>query len=54
MVNNVAQPGLAFSVTTNVHVEVVDKAHNEIRQVLDVHNKASRNMIKGLLRFELK
>lgn len=51
MVNNVAQPGLAFSVTTNVHVEVVDKAHNEIRQVLDVHNKASRNMIKGLLRF---
>lgn len=49
--HNNCDSGMEFSVFNNVHIEVVDKGRNEIRKSLDIHNKASRNMVKGLLRF---
>lgn len=42
--------GLEFVMDCNVHIEVTD-AQKVIRQQVDVHNKATKKLIDGLLKF---
>ena len=48
---NVSQTDMAFTILNNVHVTVYDSKRSIIRQEYETHNKASRNMITGILRF---
>ena len=40
-----------FGIMNNVYIEVVDTDTNNVRQNIEVHNKATRGMVKGILRF---
>jgi hypothetical protein len=42
---------MAFTILNNVHVTVYDSKRSIIRQEYETHNKASRNMITGILCF---
>lgn len=42
---------MCFSITNNVHAIVYDKKRSQIKKEIKVHNKASRNMVSGILRF---
>lgn len=44
------KPSMEFVVDTNVHVEVLSP-QNVIRQTIDKHNKATKQLVSGLLRF---
>lgn len=44
------RPGLEFVVDSNVHIEVVSP-QKVIKQTVDRHNKATKRMVEGLLRF---
>ena len=50
--HTVKQPGSEFIVDSNVHIEVVSPQH-VIRQTVDKHNKATKRLVTGLLRFAL-
>ena len=42
---------LAFAVTNNVYIDVIDEKRHIRRKRLEVHNKATRQMVTGILRF---
>lgn len=42
---------LCFGVTNNVEITIMNSDTNEIRKNIKIHNKASRRMVTGLLRF---
>lgn len=42
--------GLEFAVDSNVHIEIISP-QNVIRQTIDKHNKATKRLVSGILRF---
>ena len=42
---------MGFKLISNVEIQVVDRKRNIIRQTIKKHNKATRSMITGLIRF---
>lgn len=42
---------MTFTVLNNVHITVYDKKRDIVRKEYETHNKVSRNMVKGILRF---
>lgn len=42
---------LSFSLANNVRITVIDKKRHIITKEVKVHNKATRNMVAGILRF---
>jgi hypothetical protein len=42
---------LGFAVTNNVYIDVVNKKTNVVSQHVEKHNKATRQMVTGILRF---
>lgn len=47
--NNISS--LGFGVTNNVEITVINSETNEVKQNFTIHNKATRGMVTGLLRF---
>lgn len=48
--NQYKEPGIEFVVNSNVHIEIVSP-QNVVRQTVDKHNKATRRLVEGILRF---
>lgn len=48
--NQYKEPGIEFVVNSNVHIEIVSP-QNVVRQTVDKHNKATRKLVEGILRF---
>ena len=42
---------VGFGVNNNVYIEVIDKENSVVRQKVEIHNKATRRMVTGILRF---
>lgn len=42
---------IGFTIKNNVHIIIYDKKRSQVKKELKVHNKASRNMVTGILRF---
>lgn len=40
-----------FNLVNNVYIDVVDKDMNRVKKHIEIHNKATRKMVTGLLRF---
>lgn len=41
----------SFDVVNNVYIQVFDKTTNRVKKEVEIHNKATRKMVTGLLRF---
>ena len=48
--NQYKEPGIEFVVNSNVHIEIVSP-QNVVLQTVDKHNKATRRLVEGILRF---
>lgn len=42
---------MGFSILNNVEIQVIDKENKKIIKTVKTHNKATRNMVTGILRF---
>ena len=42
--------GIEFGLDSNVHIEVVGP-NKDIRQTIDVHNKATKRLVSGIMHF---
>lgn len=44
-------PTIGFSIMNNVEIQVIDGESNQIKKTVRTHNKATRQMVTGILRF---
>lgn len=48
---NANYPNMSFSVVNNVYIDVIDTETNIIRKHIEKHNKATRGLVTGILRY---